>query len=223
MYDNVYGQAPKDMGIVEIYNWEEYMHYMYLPVAMPICYYDVRIPRNLSFARSIVYRCMEDYSNNIDTLSDKYVYLTTRRGWASPGNPLNRPGWHADGFGGNDVNYVWTDNFPTLFALQSFEGIDPDHTKSIDQFTEQIAFDKVVTYPDKTLLRIDPYVVHHVPMDIPAPGGNRSFLKVSISKDRYDLKGNAHNWEFAYDWVMYDRTVVRNDPARHHSDSSLVK
>jgi hypothetical protein len=225
MYSKVYGQAPKVLGNLEINGWDEYMHYMYLPVKMAGDWeWDVRLPPRLGFATDAVFTSMEDFAEDIDTreraLRDYYVYLTVRRGWASPGNSLNRPGWHADGFGGEDLNYVWTDRFPTLFALQDFENVETDHVTSLDQFTAQIDDDKIVTYADKTLLRLDPYVVHHVPMEIPAPGGHRSFLKVSISKDKYDLKGNAHNYLFDYEWNMHDRSIIRNDPARHGSDSS---
>jgi hypothetical protein len=212
---NYYGQPPISLGNFTVDDWDEYMHYLYLPVRMPGGG-DIRLPERLGFASRFITEAIKDYGPSAE---DKYVYLTTRRGWASPGNPLNRPGWHADGFGGEDVNYVWADAYPTMFALQTFDNISADHQDSMAAFADQINPACVVTYPDNEYLRIDPYVVHHVP-NIPAPGGNRSFLKVSISADRYDLKGNSHNYLFDYSWRMYDRSEVRNDPARKNTDSS---
>ena len=99
-----------------------------------------------------------------------HIYVTARRGYATPGNPLNRPGWHSDGFGTSDVNYVWTDRYPTLFAEQPFEQISADHVDSVRQFAEQVDPARIRTYPDKTLMRLDPSVIHAAP-EIPAPGG----------------------------------------------------
>lgn len=213
-----YGDAPKTLGR---YNLEfgEYMHYMYLPIRMPgASTYDFRIPKNLEFAEELVSKIVGEerfsYGNQWD-----YVYLTARRGFATPGNPLNRPGWHADGFGTSDINYVWTDRYPTLFAVQEFQGINEDHVESIKAFEDQIQKDKIVTFPDKVVLRLDPSVIHAAP-EIPAPGGERSFFKISFSNDKYNLAGNSHNYEFDYYWEMYKRDEVRNDPARGGKDAA---
>jgi hypothetical protein len=40
----------------------------------------------------------------------------------------------------------------------------------------------------------------------------RAFLKVSISKDKYDLIGNSHNYLLDYDWQMKERKQERNIP-----------
>lgn len=70
---------------------------------------------------------------------------------------------------------------------------------------------RIITYPDSTVLRLDPYVIHDTPL-IPAPGGMRSFFKISVSTNRYDLVGNSHNYLFDYAWPMTDRAALRNQP-----------
>lgn len=202
-----YGTAPEVVGVFDLADWQEYMHYMYLPVAMMS---DVRLPERLAFAADLIHVCrdIEAARGNHWT----YVYLTVRRGFATPGNPLNRPGWHADGFGTPDINYVWTDRFPTLFAIQEFENISEDHVESGKQFDKQVVDPLVQTFRERSLLRLDPFVVHAAP-EVPAPGGERGFLKVSFSNDRYNLRGNSHNHLFDYDWKMWSRDEVRNDPA----------
>lgn len=214
-----YGREPADCGNYPLPAWQEFMHYMYLPISMPGNGNEIRVPKRLEFASRVIWNAidMEDYRFGAAGKWD-YIYLTMRRGYATPGNPLNRPGWHSDGFGTNDVNYVWTDKFPTDFAIMEFQDVSSDHGASIRQFTEQIELarqlgvDPVVNYPDNQLLRLDSSVIHAAPA-IPDPGGVRSFLKVSFSNQRYNLVGNSHNYLFDYDWKMFDRQEVRNDPA----------
>lgn len=219
MADRYYGAKPESLGVLEL-EWDEYLHFMYLPVMIEG---DRRIvvPNQLEFLREqIVSITLGEWNRRLDTGSSmwQYVYVTARRGYATPGNPLNRPGWHTDGFGGEDVNYVWTDRFPTLFAEQEFRGVSDDHVTSVHEFEEQLDVERIVRYPDRTLLRLDPFVVHAAP-EIPAPGGERSFFKVSFSDERYNLKGNSHNHDLDYSWPMFSRDEVRNDPARAGKDT----
>lgn len=217
-----YGNAPEEMGLWDL-KFEEYMHYMYLPIFIPESS-RIRIPDNLSFAREMILAAIEEEWDNGDNPTT-HVYVTARRGYATPGNPLNRPGWHSDGFGTDDVNYVWTDRFPTLFAIGDFGNVSTDHKVSGEQFAHVANNSTRVkhrTYRDRELLRLDPSVIHTAP-PIPAPGGERSFFKISFSNSRYNLKGNAHNHLLNYDWPMYDRQVARNDPARAESDTKEEK
>lgn len=215
-----YGNAPELHGIWDL-DFEQYMHYMYLPIAVPEDrQFDFIIPPELEFARTMINHA---WQNEVEVHGNlwEYVYVTARRGFATPGNPLNRPGWHSDGFGTPDINYVWTDRYPTLFAIGDFGHVSDDHLASTDQFTwraENRVGVYVRKYEDKTLMRLDPSVIHTAP-PIPAPGGERSFFKVSFSNTRYNLKGNAHNYMLDYDWPMYDRATVRNDPSRAQDDT----
>lgn len=210
-----YGTAPLNMGVYNL-DFQEYMHYMYLPVRVPEDPHKLRMPQRLHFASDILLDAMQMEADLGNDWS--HIYVTARRGFATPGNPLNRPGWHSDGFGTEDINYVWTDRFPTLFAVQEFSDISQDHRTSARQFEEQVDPSKIVTYPDKMLQRLDPAVIHAAP-EIPAPGGERSFFKVSFSNSRYNLRGNSHNYDLDYTWPMHGRSEVRNDPARAEADA----
>lgn len=203
-----FGTRPQEVSVMSL-EWDEYMHFMYLPVAM-VGERGLRLPPNLEFARSLVNVVMALESQDEERPSQN-VYVTARRGFATPGRPLNRPGWHTDGFGSDDINYIWSDRFPTLFAEQSFRDISPDHARSMEQFQEQLRVERVRTYPERMVLRLDQTVVHCVP-EIPAPGGERGFVKVSVSPNRYDLRGNSHNHLFEYNWKMAHRSLERNDP-----------
>lgn len=234
-----YGEAPVDLG--EFHptpGWEEFMHYLYLPVRIPFEDGPSRtvqqgIPPALAFLAPAVEQAMYDAATTTDHLSDPYVYVTARRGFATPGNPLNRPGWHCDDFGGTDLNYIWSDVWPTRLLLADeplrIPADDAESMEHMDRYahwagdptargglvngfapvgTETLRLDDA---PNGHLLRLSPYVIHDTPI-IPAPGGMRSFFKISVSTHRYNLLGNSRNHDFTYDWPMYDRAEVRNQP-----------
>ncbi len=228
MTDYKYGQRPEYIGRFEP-EWHEYMHYLYLPVDIPEKQHRVVLPRNLEFVRDMVEAAKFNELRVMGNQHD-YIYVTARRGYASPGNPLNRPGWHADGFGSDDINYIWSDRWPTRFAIGEFTGISDDHIKSVEQFEQQIAVasshEAIGEEPEieieegepYVLYRLDPSVIHATPI-IPAPGGDRSFIKISFSNSRYNLLGNSHNYDLDYGWKMYSRSEIRNDPAYAGGDA----
>ena len=144
------------------------------------------------------------------------IYITVKHTFVSPSIAANRPGWHSDGFMTDDLNYLWYDAVPTIFNDSDFE-VDPDHEKSLDQFWAQADPECDRIYPCQHLLKLDQYVIHSVG-EATAPGF-RTFVKISVSKERYNLTGNSHNYELAYDWPMHDRTAVRNTPAVAQRDS----
>jgi hypothetical protein len=206
-----YGKLPEELGVYDL-AWFEYMHYMYLPVVMfDECGDTLMRPERLGFLDEILDVCLDREGD-----SKRFVYVTARRGYATAGNPLNRPGWHSDGFGTEDINYIWSDSYPTVFSSGDFGDISEDHEVSIKQFTEVADGLPETTYPVKTLLRLDQFVVHRAP-DITNPG-ERSFLKISFSDNQYNLLGNSHNYDFNYSWQMFTRDEVRNDPTRAGKD-----
>lgn len=190
-------------------NLPEVMYYLYLPVRMDGS--DVRLPGALEVCRPLIEDSLE-FTRSIyrDKPDYRYVYLSARKGWATPDNPLNRPGWHCDGFGTNDLNFVWWHGPGTRFALQAFKGIVSDHNRSMEQFGEQVRPDNVVTYGEHGLYALDSSVVHSTPI-IPPPGCMRQYIKVSLSDHPYNLENNSHNYLFNYNWPMYSRAASRND------------
>ncbi len=209
-----YGTPPLDITHFDP-DWSEFMHYLYLPVVIPGMGDDIRLPPRLEFVRPLVELVIE--RERFVSMDDpRHIYVTARHGFAAPGNPLNRPGWHADGFGTDDINYIWADRWPTLFAVGDFGEISTDHVRSVEQFTERIAApgSTIAVSPgyERVVYRLDPSVIHAAP-EIPPPGGERSFLKISVSPDRYNLRGNSHNHLFDYRWRMWSRDEVRNHPA----------
>lgn len=198
-----YGQAPQHLGVADVH-LPEYMNVLYMPICMGDAR-DVRLPPSLECTRFLVTQAM--LHGHCD---GRFVYITAKRGYAVPDNPLNRPGWHCDGFGSDDLNFVWYNRFPTRYAIQEFQDVSGDHDESMRQFESQIDRQRVTTYPDGTFLGLDAKVVHTTPQ-IKTPG-ERQFIKISISNSRYNLEGNAHNHLFDYRWNMFARSAARNHP-----------
>ncbi len=210
-----YGTAPKQIGIYDI-NVEEMFFYMYLPIKMKGSN-SLRIPKRLELFKSMIFDIIKDEGWH-DVLYDKYIYLTAKNIYATPDNLGNRAGWHSDGFGTDDINYIWTNRHPTVFCVQGFS-LSNDCTKSMQQMQLQAKKENEVTYKENTLLRLTQEHIHRTPTI--NKGGMRCFFKLSISTEKYNLKGNSHNYMMGYDWEMFDRSEVRNHPI--HKESDYIK
>lgn len=219
-----YGKPPVDCGHFPDVGLTEVMYYLYLPIVMvretamngPF----LRVPRPLWPLQKLIHQAVNIEDDHGRSWS--YVYLSARKGWATPDNPLNRPGWHCDGFGSPDMNYIWWSGPGTRFLVEDNPKmaavIRDDHIASMTQFEmwSTISYDKVRTYPAKHLYQIDRYVVHATPEL--TEGCMRQFVKISFSNERYNLYNNSHNYLFDYDWPMVDRELVRNDTSKAQGD-----
>jgi len=205
-----YGNPPEVVRSIKL-DPSEMMLYLYLPIKMADNF-ELRIPERLKYLQEITNAVMYDAyaSLGVKEIDENYyVYMTAKTLFVDAKSPGNRPGWHVDGYGSNgDLNYIWYDMNPTEFAIQDFHNIPDDDFESLEAMTAQVKDETITTYPNETLIRLDESVVHRVN---PKPEtGVRTFIKVSVSKHRYDLKGNSHNHLFDYDWPMHDRSEVRN-------------
>ena len=197
-----YGTPPEDLGKYDI-ECPEMMLYQYLPIKMNHQSYLLKwgLPKNLHW--------MYPLHNQITYDDNDYVYLTAKRSYATPDNKGNRKGWHTDGFMSEDINYIWYDCIPTEFAIQEFS-LTEDHNISMREMEEQVDIRNIVTYPNRHLLKLTPENVHRVSES--NMEGFRTFVKISVSKHKYNLKGNSHNYLFDYEWDMQERFVERNCP-----------
>jgi hypothetical protein len=201
--DVLYGALPEDIGLIDLAP-AEMMFWLYCPIKTPESL--TTLPPNLRQFQPIIDRIMD---REPDRYADEYVYLTAKTLWVTPGNPGNRPGWHSDGFGSNDLNFVWYDGAPTEFIEDRFT-LPDDCADAMAAMAERADRLPIVTYPDKHLLRLTPAVIHRVPTDF-APG-LRTFVKVSISPDRYNLVGNSINHGLGETWPLLPRRSERNHP-----------
>lgn len=204
-----YGSPPLFIKEI-IFKIPEHMNYLYLPIKIPpMNNRRVILPLPLYWMKKFL---CETHPNDWEYY--RYVYVTAKRGIATPGNPLNRPGWHTDGFGTDDINYVWCDYLPTRYSAGPFDGISANHIESMNQFDKQAR--NIHVLPDFSFARLTPFVVHAAP-NVRQPT-ERCFIKISFSNNIYNLEGNSHNYDLHYNWKMYPRDEIRNDPAQYGRD-----
>lgn len=210
----IYGAAPVDLGRVDI-SPSEMMFWLYCPIKLPSQHHET-LPPNLKQFSPLVEEVFHDVVRDNDGANlwrEGYVYITAKTLWCTPENPGNRPGWHSDGFLTDDLNYIWADANPTVF-WESHERVSftADHNESLVEMEAACEHDTFAhrRYPLEHLLRLDQSVMHKVDTNIPA--GVRTFVKISVSKHRYDLKGNSINHALAPDWAYQDRAAERNHP-----------
>jgi hypothetical protein len=208
----LYGNLPRDIGLIDL-SFDEMMFWMYCPIKRPNKV-NWKLPDNLRQFDEIVDACYLNHEDVTDW-SMSYVYLTAKTLYVSGDNIGNRPGWHSDGFGGSDINYIWCDRAPTDFLH-----VDPgvELSTDCDESMRQMAAihrqpnddAKVVNFPDKHLLRLDPSVIHRSPVGFEP--GMRTFVKVSVSRNVYNLVGNSVNHALPLDVPMVPRAADRNHP-----------
>lgn len=204
-----YGELPKSLGIFEV-DCKEMMFYQYLPIKMPGATQPIYEPRLKCFDKLIGAICC-DYIGEfgLDKYVSSFAYLSAKFQFQPKGCSYNRMGWHCDGFLTDDINYIWSDSYPTIFNNSIFN-LTQDDKLSMLQMEEQALPENNFTFPENTLVRLNQFNIHKV-ADV-EKDGMRAFLKLSFSKDKYDLIGNSHNYLLGYEWEMKERKTERNIP-----------
>lgn len=208
----LYGLKPIDLGLVDM-SPKEMMFWLYCPVKDDAASEELVIPANLEQFIPLFERIAEAGFGH--SLMDRYVYITAKTLWVTPDNPGNRPGWHSDGFMTDDLNFIWSDSNPTVFwepPMDEWVHFTQHHTDSLQEMENRCEPDvkNHVTYPNKHLLLLDETVIHKVaPVVKP---GVRTFVKISVSRHKYNLVGNSINHELDLDWTYDERQEERNHP-----------
>lgn len=190
----------------------EMFFYQYLPIKM-VDSTEIKTEPRLSYFNQLISTCCQNFIDSFgwDEYDSSYIYLTCKNMYQVSGTSYNRLGWHSDGFGTDDINYIWSDRFPTVFNYSDFE-LSQDDTLSLAQMERQAKenWTKDKIYDNYDVLRLNQYNIHRVGQYYES--GMRCFAKISFSKSRYSLFGNSHNYEFDYNWNMKQRDVNRNQP-----------
>lgn len=205
-------ELPVSIGKLNV-SVTEFMSYQYLPIKFPGFTTLTYEPR-LDIFEPILHKINRDYveTYGLDSYIDSYIYVTAKHRRVSPECPINRPGYHIDGFGeSNVVNYIWSNCFPTIFNKGIFD-ISYDDKQSLIDMESQALKENEETYDNYSVLRLNNHVIHKVAPVTSVQ--NRAFLKVTFSKCRYNLIGNSHNYLLKYDWKLKERGVERNVPSR---------
>lgn len=207
---NKYGKKPKTLGIFTVES-KEMMFYQYLPIKLAGTVGLSPERRLKPYMKIITDSCL-DYMNTYgrEAFTESYVYVTVKNLYQhKEGHSFNREGWHSDGFLTDDINYIWSDRAPTVFNLSDFD-IRLDDVLGMQDMNDQAIEKNNVTYMNNMLLRLNQFSIHKV--GVMPESGMRQFVKVSVSRDKYDLLGNSVNHELRYNWDMKPRKEARNVP-----------
>lgn len=209
---NVKFHLPKDIGEFRL-TTDEVMYYLYLPIKWPgslPCY----IPdERLGFINPLLHAIRADMG--VDEFINHHVYLTIKRQYVGAGSTANRPGWHCDGWGSDDINYIWYDDVPTIFTEFPLKWAPEDHNECLEHLEDFGShFEKArTTYPTHHLLRLDSGVIHRVETNVPQQV-MRTFVKITISKERFNLLGNSRNPLLPDKGKFIPRDDSRNHPVK---------
>lgn len=178
----------------------------YMPIKLyGDAFHSSNLPSRVAFALPVIAAVESSVGFDIGD----YVYLTVKHLWVPAGTEQNRPGWHIDGYDSDDINVVWFDSVPTEFADQEFY-LSEDHAISLKEMELQVQAHHTHRGHPFTVYKLDNTVVHRC--GVADRGMMRTFVKVSISKNMYNLQGNARNERLVYNWGTIPRSPERNHP-----------
>lgn len=207
-----YGNAPIEIASDVFIDNSEMYFYQYLPIKLRGSL-EMKIPDQLLKFQDLIKTCNADFFGYGHGIKDYYIYITAKCLYAPTGSNLNRPGWHSDGFLTNDINYIWSDSLPTEYITGSFNNISQNHKDSLKEFDFLGCSIPSNFCKENSIYRLDDKVIHRSQINNGDPF-LRQFIKISFSKEKYNLKGNSHNYLIDYDWEMKDRESNRNHPSK---------
>lgn len=192
---------------------DEMCFVQYMPIKLP--FESIKLPPQLEWTDPIVDSVFGDYFESNDDKCNvwhhKYVYLTVRHLYTTPASPGNRTGWHIDGYGSLDDNYLWCDRNPTEYLPQARRYFGSDHVEAMDRIHDYADPLSYIAHaiPVNTVVDIE-RDIHRVAT--PEVSGMRTFVKVTASYAKYNLKGNAKNPRLATWDNKHERSYKRNHP-----------
>ena len=207
---------PVDLGL-HLIHAEEVMYYLYLPVSEPGTALSKIPDERLKFIKPLLNAIRDQAPRRY---WESYVYATVKKMYVGGGVTANRPGWHMDGYLSDDLNYIWYDEVPTLFTEAGpLIGLPADHIQSLQMLESNDHFlsKRSITYPCRHLLKLDDRVIHKVQTDVPQQL-MRTFVKITVSRNRFNLKDNSKNQLLPDDGPFFERALVRNDPHQGQRD-----
>lgn len=220
------GKMPANLGSLDLPAWREFCFVQDMPILTPESgSLWLRVPHHL---QALVPMAMAVRNHLIRSmgerwLKERYMYLTAKHTHVSYGQHQTREGWHTDGFGTDDLAFLWCDSTPTL-VLDKPMIVSTNDREALEQMQAEgkrelyaMAYDQVIRnnhirkLDTHRLYMLDDQVIH-TPA-VAERSGFRRFAKISVSKYPYDLLGNATNDMLPTNWTPTRlRDVCRNNP-----------
>lgn len=177
-----------------------------MPIKLPGT--EVKLPKELEQFREVIQKVI-DFEVSVNPNFDQYnAYITIDQGVVKTGMSQRRPGLHVDGFQGNerptkseiDHSYIVTDSVPTVFYDQPFhvKHLDPGKHNFFKEFDRQAAESSARSIDPFQIYLIDSYAVHRA--SIAETDTQRTFFRITFSKEIYDREGLTDNPLLEYNW-----------------------
>jgi fructose-1,6-bisphosphatase/inositol monophosphatase family enzyme len=154
-----------------------------------------------------------------------HAYITIDQKRVAPHRTQRRQGFHGDAFltpenadlsraALTENTYLVCDALPTEFKPGPFDIADvyPDIPACLARFDELAAAQPTLTMPAYAVFRITPFCVHSPAVNHSDATLDRTFLKITFSRERFNRDGNAINPLFRYDTWFW---VPRNSELRN--------
>jgi hypothetical protein len=185
----------------------------------------IKLPGEMSQWLTVIRKVLQCEQEINPNWLDYYMYITIDQKQVWPGKSQRRPGWHGDGFddpkvleqnGVVDNTYICYDCMPTLFKGGPFsfpEGFDINDHKAVLEHFGRLANDAMplTVYPNYSILKLTPYCIHDVCFNEGEEPIDRTFVKISFSRQRFNLIGNSKNPHINYDdWEWKEPDMIRN-------------
>ena len=194
---NLAGGNPKMIKTIKL-DPQEYCNILYLPIYIE--WQGFKIPKRVMPYLPIIKEIPVEYN---------YMYITIKHQYVEAQGYGNRPGWHVDGFLSNNKEYVWCSREPTEYiSISEYEEV-AEHETALENFNRLGTARRIQSLHPETLYFLGK-TIHRTPKII--EGGVRTFVKISCSNEKFNLKGNAVNELLKYKWKYYDREITRNHP-----------
>jgi fructose-1,6-bisphosphatase/inositol monophosphatase family enzyme len=154
-----------------------------------------------------------------------YAYITIDQKLVPPHRTQRRQGFHGDAFmtpenadlgqaALSENTYLICDALPTEFKPGPFDITDvyPDIAGCLARFDEISASQPTILFPPYALIRITPFDVHSPAVNHADLPFERTFVKITFSRERFNREGNALNPLLRYEnWFWVPRSPgIRN-------------
>lgn len=154
-----------------------------------------------------------------------HAYITVDQKRVPPHRTQRRQGFHGDAFltpenadlsraALTENTYLVCDALPTELKPGPFDIADvyPDIPACLARFDELAAGQPTLTMPPYAVVRITPFHVHSPAVNHSDAALDRTFVKITFSRERFNREGNAINDLFRYDtWFWVPRNAeIRN-------------
>lgn len=156
---------------------------------------EYHIPSNLESLVNTVISDVHSLSEDIYENDHRYYcYLTIKKMYVQPNSMGNRDGWHIDGFGSDQHNFIWCDDLPTQVSIGKYV-LTNDHNISLGEMAVQGSYRGYTNLLNNMLYEMDQQCVHRPTINNGADAVLRTFIKLTYSKDLFNCIGNAWNYK----------------------------